>query len=125
MVVTTLTPAPGLTPGWLPAAEKRIGTVLAMPSPLTAKAAIASHGQGAKMADRPATSMPAAETRHRYAERGDRTQPVAHAIAKEAHQRHRAGKGAEGEAGGGDVAAEFLAQIERAPVEHRTFRIHA
>ena len=51
MVVTTLMPAPGLTPGWLPAAENRIGTMLAMPSPLTAKAAIASHGDGDKAGD--------------------------------------------------------------------------
>ena len=51
-------PVPDDMPSWLPPAEKMIGTMLAMPKPQNAKAAMASQGEG----DRPATSMPAAAT---------------------------------------------------------------
>ena len=60
-------------PGWFPAAEKAIGTILAMPMPQNAKAAIASHGQG----DSPATSMPAAAIKARHAQGGHRAETVA------------------------------------------------
>lgn len=51
-------PAAEEMPGWLPAAEKAMGTMLAMPSPASAKASVASSGEGAI----PAPSIPAAAT---------------------------------------------------------------
>ena len=58
-VVTTAMPVPDAIPGWLPPAEKAIGTMLATPKPQKVKAAMASHGQG----DRPPMHMPAAAIR--------------------------------------------------------------
>ena len=57
--MTVLSEAPDDVPGWLPAAEKAIGTMLAMPSPAKPKAAMASQGS----CEKPAMSMPAAAAR--------------------------------------------------------------
>ena len=58
IIVTVLRPAPGDRPGWLPAAENAMGTILAMPKPERAKARMATQALGAN----PPTSMPVAAT---------------------------------------------------------------
>ena len=51
-------PAPGLSPGMLPAAENRIGTMFASPIPAMAKPSTATAGTGAAAA-RPSPTTPA------------------------------------------------------------------
>ena len=120
MVVTTLMPVPDAMPGWLPPAEKAIGTMLAMPRP--------RQGEGGDGQPRPwrqaGDQHAAGGDQAGYAQRRDRAEAIAHAVAEEAHDRHGAGKAGKGEAGGGEVGAEFLLQIKRCPVEHRAFRDH-
>jgi hypothetical protein len=54
----------------------------------------------------------------------DRAKAVAHQIAEKPHQRHCGGKGAEGQTRHCRVCTEFLAHIERAPIENGAFRRH-
>ena len=119
MVVTTLMPVPDDMPSWLPPAEKMIGTMLAMPKPQRAKAAMRSR---AKATGR----RPACRRRRRWPSRAA-SPPRRSGCARrrrKAHDRHDAGKGGVGEAGNGEVGAEFLPEIKRCPVEHGAFGDH-
>ena len=120
MVVTTLMPVPDDMPSWLPPAEKMIGTMLAMPKPQKAKAAMASQGDGRQAGDQHAGGG----DKRRAAQRRHRAEAVAHAVAEEAHDGHDAGKGSVGKAGDGKVGTELLPEVQRRPVEHRALGDH-
>jgi hypothetical protein len=51
-------------------------------------------------------------------------EPVADMVAGKAHDRHGGREGGKAETGHCDGCAEFVAQVERAPIEHRAFRHH-
>ena len=104
MKLTAEMPTPGASPGRFPAAEKAIGTMLAIPSPARAKPAAATGTLPANAA----SQQPRPGHHRREPQRQHRPQPVADRIAAEPHSAIVAEKAAKASPAASTEAAELL-----------------
>ena len=115
-VVTAAIPGPGPKTGSRPAALKRMGTRLELPSPATAKPPMAKKGPGAKGRRQADNDQRAAQAHDKALAKVDN-----HAVSAESANGHRRGVASVADRGNRDGNGDHLPHVNRRPILQSTF----